>query len=337
MTIRKVLPSGRLRRAGFLALLVASGPSIVLGQGGPPACTDQQTVFDPTGTVQQYVVPPGVHTLTIDAAGAQGGPALAFGVVPGNPGGNGARLVASFPVVPGETLRVVVGETGGSAFVNAAGGGGGSFVYRSPDLAGLLIAAAGGGGGSSGSPGVPGSASTTASNGEANGVGVTAGTAGTGGNGGGAGASGGGCAGGGGGGLLTDGGDDPGCGGTGGSSVANGSAGGGGAAASGGFGGGGSGDTSDFGNGSGGGGGFNGGGGGAGPGVIQLGPASGGGGGSFSATTPAFSATGLQTGNGAVSFCFAQTPLEVPSVNESGLVLLCTALAALGAWILHQR
>lgn len=340
MRIRTLLRSDYVRVGGLLAVLAALPQSIALGQAGPPPCTGQQIVFDTTGTVQQFVVPAGVSSITIDAAGAQG--AAARQPAPGPPfhvGGNGARLIASFPVTAGETLRVVVGEAGQSDPIGyVGGGGGGSFVYRTPDLAGLLIAAAGGGGGSAGSPGVPGSASTTASNGESNDFG-TGGVAGTGGNGGGAGVSPGGCAGGGGGGLLTDGGDDsspfPGCVGTGGRSVANGSAGGTGGGP-GGFGGGGNGEIIDFGGGSGGGGGFNGGGGG-GSGVNNLGPMSGGGGGSFSATVPIFAATGTQTGNGALSFCFTQAPLAVPALDPRGLFLLCAALALLGAWTLRRQ
>lgn len=330
------LHSAVVRAGGFVAALAAFGPSGVLGQAGPPACNGQQTVFPATAAVQQFVVPLGVSAITIDAAGAQGGAALPVGQAPFNPGGNGARLVASFPVTAGETLQIVVGGMGHSYSIGyTAGGGGGSFVYRTPDLAGLLIAAAGGGGGSSGSPGLPGSSSATAGNGQDDNGGGIGGAGGTGGNGGAAGLSGSGCAGAGGGGLLTDGGDDvAGCGGTGGSAVANGSAGGTGGGA-GGFGGGGSGQIADFGGGSGGGGGFNGGGGG-GSGVDFFGPMSGGGGGSFSVTTPTFAASGTQTGNGAVSFCFAPSPLAVPMLDKGALTLLFAALAAIGAWILRR-
>ena len=338
MPIRTPLRSAVVRVGGFVAALAACGPSGVLGQAGPPVCNGQQTVFPPSAAVQQFIVPPGVDAITIDAAGAQGGAALLpVGQGVFNPGGSGARLVASFPVTAGETLRIVVGGMGQSYSIGyTAGGGGGSFVYRTPDLAGLLIAAAGGGGGSAGSPGLPGSSSTTAANGQDDNGQGTGGAGGTGGNGGAAGFSPLGCAGTGGGGLLTDGGDDVvACGGTGGSAVANGSAGGTGGGA-GGFGGGGSGRVVDFGGGSGGGGGFNGGGGG-GSGASLLASMSGGGGGSFSATTPIFAASGTQTGNGVVSFCFAPSPLAVPALDHRALALLCAALAALGAWILRRH
>ena len=224
MSIRRSLRSVCIRVGGLAGAIAALAPSIVLGQRGTSPCDGVQTILVPTSTVQQIVVPLGMNVLTVDAAGAQGGDAVPFGVIPGNPGGNGARLTASFPVISGETLQVVVGEAGeGAGYVG--GGGGGSFVYRTPDLAGLLIAAAGGGGGSAGTVGLPGSASTTASNGQSNDVG-TGGVAGTGGNGGAAGVSPVGCAGGGGGGLLTDGGNEVRCGTPGGKSVVNGSAGG---------------------------------------------------------------------------------------------------------------
>lgn len=65
----------------------------------------QTTTFSATGAIPTYVVPPGASQVTIDASGAQGGTA--------NPaGGLGARLVATFPVTPGEVLNIVVGGVG---------------------------------------------------------------------------------------------------------------------------------------------------------------------------------------------------------------------------------
>ena len=238
--------------------------------------TAQTTNFTATGTIQTYVVPPGVIQIQIDAAGAQGGN---YGVAAHLKGGRGARLVANFAVVPGETLNVVVGGMGGSVGNGAgSGGGGGSFVYRTPDAAGLLIAAAGGGGHA-------GSETTAASSGDGN----SAGAGGTGGSGGGGGTANG--SGGGGGGLLTNGSDGAGGGGQGGRSLANGAAGGTGGA-SGGFGGGGAGAS-----GGGGGGGYNGGGGGGDTDTSLAG----GGGGSFSASAPSIATGGFQPGDGYVA------------------------------------
>jgi hypothetical protein len=239
-------------------------------------CTGTSQVFNFTGAVQSFTVPPRVMQVTIDAAGAAGGA-----------GGKGAELAASFAVTPGETLNILVGGGGG-------GSGGGSFVYTSATATGLLIAAAGGGSGvvQSGNF-TEGNAGNAASFG--NGVGL--GHAGSGGNSGGAGKSGGG-----GGGLLSNGVGCPGC--TsfgGGAALANGGAGGAGGSGNGGFGGGGGSGGSG---GGGGGGGYNGGG--------SSDGAPGGGGGSYSAATPSFAQSGAQSGNGQVSVCFIVTFAGTP-------------------------
>jgi hypothetical protein len=294
------------------ALVVAVATSrTAFAQAGPPVCNTLQTSLSASGAVQQFVVPNLVDVVTIDAAGAQGG---------GNsiPGGRGARLVASFPVTPGQALNVVVGGAG--RVCDLGGGGGGSFVYSTPDASGLLVAAAGGGGGSTVDPGTAGSATTVASGGDG-------GVAGTGGNGGAppVGALVGG--GGGGGRLLTDGGSPPLPGsGRGGMALANGAGGGTGPCsppATGGFGGGGGAHIL----GAGGGGGYNGGGGGASdPGF----PAAGGGGGSFvgASGTTLFAQSGAQAGDGQVTFCYA--PAAVPSLSAPGIAFLAGALALLG-------
>ena len=275
-------------RALALSLGLLVSPSATTAQDEPPECLGTEEVLAFSGRLQTFVVPPFVTHVTIDAAGAQGGRGGPNDQTPGR----GARLMASFPVTPGETLHVVVGGAGFNG-IFSGGGGGGSFVYRTADASGLLVAAAGGGGGIGGPTASDGSAAATAAAGEGNG-----GAGGTGGNGGSGGAAPNG-SGGGGGGLLTDGGVGSGTvAGAGGQALANGAAGGG----SGGFGGGGGGII-----GGGGGGGFNGGGGG--------GFGNGGGGGSFSATTPIFSASGVQTGNGEIGFCF--TTNAAPTIAKS--------------------
>ena len=294
-------------------------------QPGPPACNATQHTFNATGVVEQFVVPAGVILVTIDAAGAQGGSGASFA-----DGGEGARLVASFPVTPGETLNVVVGVMGESSG-DAAGGGGGSFVYRSATTAGLLLAAAGGGGGCTALAlaGGPGSATTTA--GPGGGSCGAPGSAGTLGSGGGGSGGGGPCVktAGSGGGLLSDGGNGNG-GATGGKAVAHGAAGGVGTR-NGGFGGGGAGDfSSTLEQSGGGGGGYNGGGGGA--------NGSGGGGGSFvnPAGTTLFAQSGMQRDDGQVSFCFTpQQFVPVPTLSTWGLALL--ALTILGLGLLRVR
>jgi len=111
--------------------------------------------FNVTKSVVTFVVPDCAEAVTIEAWGAQGGK--------NNPcsqqGGKGARMEGTFDVVPGEVLKIVVGERGkdrGSNTANQSGtGGGGSFVWRNVGNE-LMIAAGGGGGGaictSGGSP-----------------------------------------------------------------------------------------------------------------------------------------------------------------------------------------
>lgn len=156
------------------------------GQVGPGGT---QT-FNYTGAVQNFTVPAGVTTLTIDARGAQGGtfgPAL---------GGLGAKMVGDVTVVPGQVLSVWVGQQG-IASQNAGGGGGGSGVTNG---ATPLVIAGGGGGGCSVNleAGKPGLITTSGGN--------SSGAGGVGGNGGEKGYVSGDCGwAGGGGGFLTDG------------------------------------------------------------------------------------------------------------------------------------
>jgi hypothetical protein len=102
--------------------------------------------FAVTKSIENWIVPECVESVTVEAWGAQGGK--------NNPcsqtGGRGARIKGTFAVTPGETLRVVVGEVGknrGSDQANQGGtGGGGSFVWHSAGTA-LMVAAGGGGAG----------------------------------------------------------------------------------------------------------------------------------------------------------------------------------------------
>jgi hypothetical protein len=280
-----------------------------------PTCGGSQVTFSANGVIQQFQVPPGVTSLTIDAAGAQGGAATSTDF-----GGKGARLVATFSVSPGEVLNVIVGGMGSSNQGDAGGGGGASLVYRAPTAAGLLLAAAGGGGSVSGTAGIDGSDSAAASAGQTDGV-CSPGLAGTGGSGGGGGCNTG-AGGGGGAGLLSNGGDGFSVG-SGGGDPSNGAAGGlDGTAISGGFGGGGA--ATDAGGG--GGGGYNGGGGG--------GSEVGGGGGSFvNGGTTLFHQPGAQTGDGHLSLCFVEPVAAVPTLSLGGLI--AAALLILSAAILR--
>lgn len=68
-----------------------------------------------TGAAQSWIVPPGVTSINVDLAGAEGYPS-------GASAGQGARVQATYPVTPGQTLNLYVGGAGGSG--GAFGGGG---------------------------------------------------------------------------------------------------------------------------------------------------------------------------------------------------------------------
>ncbi len=91
-----------------------------------------------TGAPQNYTVPAGVTQLRISLTGASGGVASA----PSSVAGGGANVYAYVNVVPGDIIRVIIGQKGVDG-VNEAGGGGASAVYKN----GILIMVAGGGGG----------------------------------------------------------------------------------------------------------------------------------------------------------------------------------------------
>ncbi|NUM49846.1 MAG: T9SS type A sorting domain-containing protein [Flavobacteriales bacterium] len=101
------------------------------------------------GSIQQYIVPPCVNSVSVEAFGAQGG---------NTNGGLGARMKGNFSVTFGDTLFIVVGQQGNVNSCGGAGasggGGGGSFVWKgSGNNKVLFIAAGGGGGGNTNWPG----------------------------------------------------------------------------------------------------------------------------------------------------------------------------------------
>ena len=109
------------------------------------------------GDIVEWVVPPGVSSVVIDACGAQGGGASHRGEpVPSQSGGFGARVVCQAPVQAGERLRVLVGAAGETG-VHGGGGGGGTFVLRATSPAVPLAIAGGGGGAGAASDGGPAS------------------------------------------------------------------------------------------------------------------------------------------------------------------------------------
>ena len=104
----------------WLIILLLVWSSSVAG-GYPPALAAPSTssiTYAWTGSEQTYTVPTGVHSLQIDACGAQGGP---------DPftsstllGGLGGRIQSLIPVTPGQILYVAVGGSGSN---NYNGGG----------------------------------------------------------------------------------------------------------------------------------------------------------------------------------------------------------------------
>lgn len=302
----------QLRILTYILGAVLAAPSSAFALSFTCANT-QQSFTNPsaagttTGPIQSFAVPAGVTSITIDAAGAQGG----AGTVSG---GLGAEVTTTASVTPGQTLCVVVGVQGG-----LDAGGGGSFVFAIASgtcasavgsvTAGAsppnLLVAAGGGGGGSDTAGLDGVAPNDAGTGGASagtaGDQAGAGAGGVGGNGGA-----GGSFAGGGGGLSTNGltGTPNG---QGGFALINGATGGTDPSGqNGGFGGGGA---------LGAGGGYNGGGGG---GQFAGGFGGSGGGGSYSISSliAANTQSGVQPGNGAVNLCYlATTPVRLQSFD----------------------
>jgi len=245
---------------------------------GIDLCDLTVDTFNYTGTIDSWVVPAGVTSVTIDARGAEG----SYNTSSSQNPGLGATMIGDFTVTPGETLSILVGQqyhdTGGN------GGGGGSFVV---DALNNPLVVAGGGGGSSDtndSADKHGQVGTTGGTGAGGG-----GLGGTAGNGGAIGAS---FAAGAGGGLLTDGADGW-TANSGGDAFVNGGAGANVGYGIGGFGGGGNGSGYSVG---GGGGGYSGGG----AGSNSTGGGVGGGGASFNAGTNQVNTGGDNTGHGIV-------------------------------------
>ena len=125
------------------------------------------TVFGYTGAAQTFKVPSGAMSLTIKAAGGQGGYAEGGG---GSGGGLGGSVTATIPVTPGESLAIYVGGLGlnpylyegnaggfngggsggcgcGRSFGAAGSGGGASDVRRGGGTLSNRVVVAGGGGG----------------------------------------------------------------------------------------------------------------------------------------------------------------------------------------------
>ncbi|MBL4592385.1 MAG: T9SS type A sorting domain-containing protein [Flavobacteriales bacterium] len=100
----------------------------------------QTTTLNYTGAIQNYTVPVGVTSISIETWGAQGGNNIALNV----DGGLGAYMKGDFVVTPGQVIQVLVGQQGTTQTGNPSGGGG-SFVAT---VANVPMIVSGGGGGS---------------------------------------------------------------------------------------------------------------------------------------------------------------------------------------------
>lgn len=124
----------------------------------PTGCVPVTVTFSYiTDTYQEFVVPAGHTSATIECWGAEGSNAV-FGSAPAGKGGY--IKAVNVPVTPGETLRIYLGEhtsnenggfngggEGGVFTSPGGGGGGGTDVRRAPyGLADRLVVAGGGGG-----------------------------------------------------------------------------------------------------------------------------------------------------------------------------------------------
>lgn len=121
------------------------------------ASLSQTVTFNYTGSMQTWTVPPCVTSITITAAGAEGG---------GTTGGNGAIVTATMAVTPGQILQIRVGGAGacpgagfngggtggnaGTAANRGCGGGGATDIRIAPYALGNRILVAAGGGGMGG-------------------------------------------------------------------------------------------------------------------------------------------------------------------------------------------
>ena len=128
------------------------------------------SVVTVTGGVQAWTVP-ATANYHIKACGAQGGSNSAHS------GGAGACVEGDFFLVAGQTVEILVGQTGEDLTLNYnTGGGGGSFVWISGSTTEPLLAAGGGGGSGLSAAGLDASITTSGTNGTG-----TIGTPGTGG------------------------------------------------------------------------------------------------------------------------------------------------------------
>jgi PKD repeat protein len=120
------------------------------------------STFNFTGDVQQYVVPAGVTSLTVDVRGSKGGDASNAN---SGPGGRGGRVQTTLSVTPGQVLNLYVGgigvqgntsswqwnqggyNGGGQGRMQAGGGGASDIRIGGTSFNNRVVVAGGGGGG----------------------------------------------------------------------------------------------------------------------------------------------------------------------------------------------
>ncbi|MFZ4656017.1 MAG: InlB B-repeat-containing protein, partial [Caldilineaceae bacterium] len=112
-------------------------PTATATSTSTPVTPGSQT-FNFTGAAQQFTVPAGVTSVTIQADGAQGNDFAAGG-------GEGGTVQATISVTPGETLYVYVGGQGGAR----TGGDGGAGGFNGGGAGGSGVLGGYGGGGAS--------------------------------------------------------------------------------------------------------------------------------------------------------------------------------------------
>ncbi|MBV8197350.1 MAG: hypothetical protein JO263_04395, partial [Candidatus Eremiobacteraeota bacterium] len=108
--------------AVFLAACGGGSGSTLPARGDLAKLLSHEKTFSYTGKPQLFKVPQSVTTLVIDALGASGAA-----------GGLGARVRATIPVTPGETLTLYVGGAGnaGTGGYNGGANGGPSIASSS--------------------------------------------------------------------------------------------------------------------------------------------------------------------------------------------------------------
>lgn len=155
---RKALAIGLGTSLATMGLTAAS----MVGSVGPAGAEAVTDTFTTPGTYA-FTVPTGVTSIKVTVEGADGGDiSIAFG-------GNAAKIVATLPVTPGETLSGTIGARGSTATTESSTGGGGPAGAGSSsnqsgrqgggattlirDSGSVLLVVAGGGGGAGGNAG----------------------------------------------------------------------------------------------------------------------------------------------------------------------------------------